>query len=713
MCSVLAIVTDSMMSLWWGVLCVAACGDNVHPVGDPLRPAAALTIVAHQDDDLLFMQPDLHDAVRGGLGVTNVYVTAGNASAGVDAAERRDQAIMVAYGSIAGDNDWSCGWIEIAGHAAEHCRLESAQLSLVFLGYPDGLRHAENHQGLLQLWEGKVKTVSTVARVTTKYDQPGLIAALAEIIDITAPRTLRTLEIAATHGDDHPDHMLVGALAVLATAASSQAPELISYRGYPITGEPANNSLVVADSLDAFAHYDACASDCGRCGAACLTDRLEAGYVDMLQRHYAIGMRRAASGELHLGDGCVTVTSVGEPAAVGDCASAPPWQLDDRGELRSSTGLCLQVMVTGEVLAVECGGRGPGERFFLDEEGHLWSGIVPAPEDDMATAHLYCVGAAGNVPHAGLCGEGRAPTLELAPTAHATQRDSIAITATGRAVRIAMLPSEPLPMLCAIEAGLECAPGASDGGLLPAIQIGSAGAPLVIDPESLMLGDVDGDARMDACGRDADGIVCATAASGYLPARWTPLFRSRGAADSMDRSLAITADGEICGLGEPGVVCTSRGATSFTDVRSTWPDPSAELWIADLDGDGQADWCTATTGGVACGLASDRDRTTDGVPWSYAFHGVAEASLADGTMPSAATAAFTDIDGDGRADLCAARAGAIACARSLGHGFGPFMIVARLPPGMVPTSLWAESTAVSGREPRICAADATAIACVH
>jgi len=34
---------------------------------------------------------------------------------------------------------------------------------------------------------------------------------------------------------------------------------------------------------------------------------------------------------------------------------------------------------------------------------------VPAAQDDMALAHLYCVGVAGGRPRAGLCGATRAP----------------------------------------------------------------------------------------------------------------------------------------------------------------------------------------------------------------------------------------------------------------------------------------------------------------
>ena len=74
----------------------AACGDNELPTGEPLGTAADLTILAHQDDDLILMQPDLYDVVLRGGGLTNVYVTAGNGSHGLDHAEPRYHGLLAA-----------------------------------------------------------------------------------------------------------------------------------------------------------------------------------------------------------------------------------------------------------------------------------------------------------------------------------------------------------------------------------------------------------------------------------------------------------------------------------------------------------------------------------------------------------------------------------------------------------------------------------------
>lgn len=691
-----------------------ACGDNALPVGEPLSTAAHLTIVAHPDDDLLFMQPDLQDALNRGEGMTSVYVTAGDDDRGLDYVEGRYAGLMAAYGAVVGAQNWTCGWIDIADHAAEHCRLDEAGISLVFLGYPDGGLMGERPDSLRNLWQGKIASATTRSRRTATYERADLIAVLSEIVATAAPAALRTLEIAATHGRDHSDHMMVGALAVLATAATPAHPALISYRGYNIEREPPNADPVLFDRARAvLARYHGCASHCAPCGQPCALQHISSGELGWLQRRYAIGMRRRGEGQLRQGDGCIAAPRAGDSAAIVDCAAAPSWQLDDAGALRSSDGLCLAVDITGEITAQSCGAPGAGGRFFLDDEGHLWSGVVPPPQTTTEHAELYCVGQAGGRPRASLCGAGFAPSWELARPATATPRDAATITRTGRAVRIARFPDDAEPRVCAVETGargLMCAPGEPDGALLRANRLDSPDAPLAIEPESLVLGDIDGDGLTDACGRDQGGLVCATAAGRYRAERWATALPSTGSASPTDRSLAIVRGGELCALTDAGVVCVGQGAAAAGDVRSTWPDRGAPLWFADLDGDHQVDWCSATPDGPACSLGAHRALTTDGVPWGFATAGLIEGSASDGAVPDAATAVFTDIDGDGRDDLCTLQGAVIACARSTGRGFAPRSAAARLPADLAATALWAEPAA-PGQPPRLCAADAQTIAC--
>jgi len=583
---------------------IAACGDNALPEIAGLAPAQDLAIVAHQDDDLLFMQPDLLDAVRAGTGVAIVYVTAGNDDRDLDYAQRRYAGVRAAYTAATGATDWECGWIELAGHATEHCRLATANLSLVFLGYPDGGRHGEFAASLLALWQGRISGADTVAARVAHYDREGLIATVAAAITATRPRTIRTLEVAGTHGGDHSDHMLVGALAVLAHARAGVAAELLSYRGYDIAGEPANDlAPVSAIASDAFAHYSACAEGCAPCGDAC--PMFSSTYAAYLHRHYAVRVDRV----------------------VGQFTAASP--------------------------------------LALDEEGHIWTADPPATAT--ALDHLECLAPIDGVPTPMLCGGDGAPVWEILPATVTTTRAALGLAQTGRAARLADMTGDGIADLCADDGSdLWCAAGDGVGSFTPATRV----AALAIDPATLAIGMLAG--QLDACGEDGTGTACA----------------------SGRRFLAIgspaIAGGELCGI-------TADGASCGTRVLSAWPAPGASVWFADLDRDGETDWCSATPDGPACGRARDRAASTDGVPWSYALAGTFDA------MPSD-SATLSDVDGDGRADFCAIDGLRVTCAFSHGSAFGPRVPILEL--ATPPTALWGDDTGA------LCADVGSAVTCL-
>ena len=578
---------------------LVACGDNGFGAGDALAPAAHLVVVAHQDDDLLFMQPDLVDAIRHGEGVTTVYVTAGNATYSESYADRRYEGLKQAYAEAAGGGDWVCGYIDIEGHAAEHCRLEAQRVSLVFVGYPDGGKEGQLEHSLLRLWEGTIDSAVTVAHRKTTYNRDELVETIAEIMRATAPATLHTLDVAATHGRDHSDHMIVAALSLLAMARANSHADVISYRAYNIENEPPNkNDPLYAKSFDSLTYYEACATKCAACGSACTT--IDSAHVIWMMRRYAIGFRRAVAGKLRSGDRCLTAQ-----ATFGPCDGAPSWRFDAGGELRAADGSgCLEIGDDGVLGVGTCVG-GTSHRFFLDDEGHLWTAIPPPPEPDMDYAHLWCVTPTDTGAVAQLCGANRAPTWEIEPHTVQTARADLGLTSTGRELRLGDINGDGKADLCAVEAGaLMCAAGDGKGGFSPALQIDSPASPLAIDPRSLALGDVDGDGRVDACGRDAGGILCALAADDFAASRYSTAFDDAVARTGTAASLtALDADGDgvadICGVDASGVVCATRTAQA---VRSPWPAPDGVVWAGDLDGDGRADACVDTGATITCAV---------------------------------------------------------------------------------------------------------------
>ncbi len=664
-----------MRVAWLLLLLAIGCGDNTFPVGEPLAPSANLTIIAHQDDDLLFMEPDVVEAALAGDGLTNVYVTAGNGTGDFDKSEARYQGLMAAYTAATGKTGWSCGMIELAAHPIERCGLADTGISLVFLGYPDGGKEGKYPESLLHLWEGTIDGATALGHGDTRYDRDGLVAVLAAAIDATRPTTIRTLEIAATHGRDHSDHMLAGALSVLAVAATGSPASLISYRGYASSDEPENiPDALYERSERLLAHYDACASGCAACGERC--PAISEDHAQWLRRRYAVARRTSAGGALRAGARCATPMTDGE-VVLGDCATPATWELTAGGLLRTGDR-CVQALPTGElVLGHDCG-AGAENHFLLDDEGHLWLGAPPFPQPDMDYAHLECVGVSGDRLRASLCGADRAPTWTFTRAPVTTPRSAIALTASGRAVRLADLDNDGLADLCAVQGGvLTCVHGLGSGSF-----DGVLALPLAVEPESLVIGDIDGDRKRDACGRDARGILCTDATTVAPTRRWTPAFARSGAADATDRSLELI-DRKICGVIDTGLVCAEHSTSPDLDLRSSWPRGAEIVWQGDLDGDLRGDWCASAAGDLACGLASERALTTDGVPWGFSLAGVVD--LVPGEGP---TSALGDIDGDHRADLCTLRDNRILCMRSQGHGFGPSSVFAELPAGPAATALW-------------------------
>ncbi|MBL9021311.1 MAG: discoidin domain-containing protein [Myxococcales bacterium] len=111
-----------------------------------------MQVLAHEDDDFLFMNPDLRNAIAAGHGIVSVYLTAGQASGapGMCAAElatARQDGMKAAYAVMAGYSP-SATWtrdlfVPDPGvpwpHIAERYTLNAnPRIRLIFLNIPDG-----------------------------------------------------------------------------------------------------------------------------------------------------------------------------------------------------------------------------------------------------------------------------------------------------------------------------------------------------------------------------------------------------------------------------------------------------------------------------------------------------------------------------------------------------------------------------------------------
>jgi GH25 family lysozyme M1 (1,4-beta-N-acetylmuramidase) len=203
---------------------------------------------------------------------------------------------------------------------------------------------------------------------------------------------------------------------------------------------------------------------------------------------------------------------------------------------------------------------------------------------------------------------------------------------------------------------------------------------------TIRLADVDGDGRADLCARNADGVSCWLANGHGFDHRFDgPALSDDGrfahaSGYGTIRMADIDGDGkaDLCALRGGGIVCFRSDGDGFPhkvegprldgdawDAAARW----ATIRFADLDGDGRADLCVRRSGGVTCWLSEG-----DGFG-----HGIDGPALSDDAGWSRhdrySTIRLADVDGDGKADLCARAGGGMKCWPSTGHGFGaPFAI---------------------------------------
>lgn len=365
--------------LGWSV--AAACGDNAPgpAVGPPLASADTMFVIAHFDDDMIFMQPELLAALEGGS-VTTVYVTSGDPVKGDGRADEVFAAARTAYSSVVGSDDWECGYVAVGELPVHHCRLRDRAVSLIGLDLPDGGLDGERTDSLLHLVEGTITKLPILGPIGGHATRDDVIAELAELIVSTSPTSIHALDVAATHGRDHSSHLMSSSFALWAAATVGYGGGFIWHRGYNVDGEAAT---LLGTDYDASAvmlgYFEACYFGCGPCGRPCT--QLDPQENAWMERQYAFDRVRIAS------------------------LDAAPLALDVRGHLRSENQ-CLAAGPDGGAALAACVDA-PEQYWVLDDEGHVWNGAPPSATTGMDYDHVRCLAALDSAP---TCGADLQPT---------------------------------------------------------------------------------------------------------------------------------------------------------------------------------------------------------------------------------------------------------------------------------------------------------------
>lgn len=211
-------------------------------------------VVAHPDDDLLFMSPDLFGAVIAGRPSTTIYLTAGEGPTGLEDdhdprayVRDRQDGVRAAYAYLAGVPDvW---WTRMRTLGTVPVRVDtlaaSPRIRLVFVGLPDGgdPRADGGRDALSRMWAAE----ACVHRFTGPCPNPcvkreNIVGLLRTLFRKYRPTVLRTLDPNPSHPRDayadHTDHTASARFA--AEAARGLNVKVLSYRGYPMTEWPSN-----------------------------------------------------------------------------------------------------------------------------------------------------------------------------------------------------------------------------------------------------------------------------------------------------------------------------------------------------------------------------------------------------------------------------------------------------------------------------------------
>ena len=262
-----------------------------------------VNIVAHVDDDLLFMNPDILNEIKNGYCERTIFITAGDAGSGSFYYLSRQSGSEAAYAEMTNNKDiWNQRTIKIASN--KYVTLSSLnadpKISLVFMHLPDGGLYGQgfktyDYQSIDKLYSGSISNITSVDS-QSNYSLSSLETALVNLMILFGPSEIRTQSTySGGNGPikDHADHNTVGRLVTKAAAAFNQnqfsgltAIPVEYYEGYPIRDNPINVSgadLVAKQNADfAYANFDGAA-----CNSLIMCNKTKT-YSGYLQRQYRL-----------------------------------------------------------------------------------------------------------------------------------------------------------------------------------------------------------------------------------------------------------------------------------------------------------------------------------------------------------------------------------------------------------------------------------------
>ena len=670
------------------------------PCSPGLKPCVDMYIVAHQDDDLLFMNPDIQNSIGSGNRVVTVFTTngcitcdgsipdveywTGRAKGAINAYTFMANPTQASTSSTVLPTGWAYAPISIANtELATYHYQNGADITLIFLQIPDYYIS----EAIRLLWDSgpgfSVPSLSCRAFLRSgrssrprnfcpygvpplpvaSYTRQGLIDVLAGLIShynadsisSTDGTNLYQTGFSSPDEGDAPEndsHFFSGLFVTVAAAQSEAtnkgAPRVLRlYRCYTISNEPENLSDEEAyPKLLTFARYALYDPDVGTNPDSTLDapDFIFSGYqTEWPYRKYVTRQLQGVdplSGRLMTTNGdCLRAHT--SSLSAGPCNGATKWTLSSRSQLK---------------LGASCVGVLPGAGDVDSVVFDLCESPVPASQ----TLRVFGNGQIRTFD--GKCLQGSSTTVNAAPCDRQTQDRTTYICTD-------LSTGSPIPVLCPL-----------------GVPIPSQNWTLIFDPTLLLSTQFSNETEIadfpyyyrtfgiaggQICVRRALGVMCAaythnggvpTLAPGiYLPGAFPD---SDGWASdpngSTVRAFVEAGSTVACGRGFYGVGCTSGLGTSDYSNAQGWANGVwfyGSIRYVDIDGDSHHDVCGRGYYGVSCSLAGSTDFATSTL-WTDGY------SAADGwdASPYGESIQFGDLSGDGLPDVCGRSIYGMECA---------------------------------------------------
>ena len=179
-----------------------------------------MSVVAHQDDDLLFMNPDLLHDIKAGYCTRTIYMTAGDDGQDKFYWLSRENGSMAAYSKMIGTpNIWIQRIVKLADNefiVVANPRGDT-QHTVIFLHLPDGNLRGNgfkdsHYESLAKLESGKITTIHAVDGQSS-YTKAQIINTLSTLMNAYSPFEIYTQSTyKSIQFTDHADHVAVGQL---------------------------------------------------------------------------------------------------------------------------------------------------------------------------------------------------------------------------------------------------------------------------------------------------------------------------------------------------------------------------------------------------------------------------------------------------------------------------------------------------------------------